>query len=214
MRNIRDILSLAPVMPVIVIERIEDAVPLARALVAGGLPVLEVTLRTAHALAALRLIAAQVPDAILGVGTVTRADEFAQAANVGAIFAVSPGLTPELLAAARDANMPFLPGVMTPSDIVLAQSAGIDAVKFFPAEPAGGVRMLKAFAGPFPDMLFCPTGGISIKTAAEYLALPNVACVGGSWLTPRDLIASARWSEISQLARQARALRPTEARTI
>jgi len=209
MRNIREILTIAPVMPVIVIDRIDDAVPLARALVAGGLRVLEVTLRTAHALASLRLIAEQVPDAILGVGTVTRTDEFAQAANMGAVFAVSPGLTPELLAAAREANMPFLPGVMTPSDIVLAQSAGLDAVKFFPAGPAGGVAMLKAFAGPFPGMLFCPTGGISIKSAPEYLALPNVACVGGSWLTPRDLIAAARWPEIARLAGEARALRPT-----
>jgi len=212
MRNIREILNVAPVMPVIVIDRIEHAVPLARALVAGGLRVLEVTLRTAEALAAVRLIAEQVPDAILGVGTVTRAGEFAQAASMGAMFAVSPGLTPELLAAANSAGMPFLPGVMTPSDIVLARAAGLDAVKFFPAQPAGGVAMLKAFAGPFPDMLFCPTGGISIKTAPEFLALPNVACVGGSWLTPRDLIATESWSAITQLAREACALRATKAR--
>lgn len=207
MPSIRDILRLTPVMPVIVIERIEHAVPLARALVAGGLRVLEVTLRTADALEAVCLIAKQVPDAILGVGTVTRADEFAQAATRGAVFAVSPGLTPELLVAARSAGMPFLPGVMTPSDIVLARSAGFDAVKFFPAQPAGGVPMLKAFAGPFPDMMFCPTGGITLKTAPEFLTLPNVACVGGSWMTPRDLIAAENWLAITSMAQEACALR-------
>lgn len=207
MRNIRDILKLAPVMPVIVIERIEDAVPLAKALVAGGLPVLEVTLRTPVALAAVKLIAQQVPEAVLGVGTVTRPDQFAEASGMGAMFAVSPGLTPELLCAASDAGMPFLPGVMTASDILLAQAGGLDAVKFFPAQQAGGVAMLRAFAGPFPDVLFCPTGGISLRSAPEFLALPNVACVGGSWLAPRELVASANWPEITRLAREARALR-------
>lgn len=205
--HMREILHLGPVIPVIVIERVEDAVPLARALLAGGVRVLELTLRTAAALQALRAIALEVDDVILGVGTVTRPEEFAAAAKAGASFAVTPGLTRELLAAARDSGLPLLPGVMTPSELIAARAGGYSELKLFPAQQAGGVGMLKALSGPFPDVLFCPTGGISAGSAPDFLALPNVACVGGSWLTPADAIATGDWNRITTLARQAQALR-------
>jgi 2-dehydro-3-deoxyphosphogluconate aldolase/(4S)-4-hydroxy-2-oxoglutarate aldolase len=205
--HMREILHLGPVIPVIVIERVEDAVPLARALLAGGVRVLELTLRTAAALQALRAIALEVDDVILGVGTVTRPEEFAAAAKAGASFAVTPGLTRELLAAARDSGLPLLPGVMTPSELIAARAGGYSELKLFPAQQAGGVGMLKALSGPFPDVLFCPTGGISAGSAPDFLALPNVACVGGSWLTPADAIATGDWNRITTLAREAQALR-------
>jgi 2-dehydro-3-deoxyphosphogluconate aldolase/(4S)-4-hydroxy-2-oxoglutarate aldolase len=200
-------MRLGPVIPVIVIDRTEQAVPLARALVAGGVRVLEVTLRTPAALDALARISSEVADAIVGVGTITRTRDFADALAAGARFGVSPGLTPKLAEAARSSALPLLPGVMTPSDIIAATDAGFTELKLFPARQAGGVDMLKALAGPFPDVMFCPTGGINPKTAAEYLALRNVACVGGSWLTPRDAIEREDWEVLTRLAREATALR-------
>ena len=204
--NVLEVMRVGPVIPVIVIEELAQAVPLARALVAGGVYVLEVTLRTPMALAAIRAMASEVPEAIVGVGTLTRPEEFAKALDVGARFGVSPGLTPVLVQAARASGLPLLPGVMTPSDVIAARLAGFRELKLFPAEQAGGVDMLKALAGPFPDVTFCPTGGITAETAPAFLALPNVACVGGSWLTPKAALAAGDWEAITALARQAAAL--------
>lgn len=205
--NIRDIMRASPVMPVIVIDRVEDAVPLARALVDGGIRVLEVTLRTAAALESIKAIAAAVPDAIVGVGTVTRPEQFAEVKAAGARFAVTPGLTDELAAAAKAAGIPLLPGVMTPSEVIAALAHGFDAMKLFPAEQAGGLGMLKALGGPFANVLFCPTGGVTLESAPKFLALPNVACVGGSWLVPKDKVAAGEWFAVTQLAREAAALK-------
>lgn len=199
--NVREIMRACRVMPVIVIDRLEDAVPLAEALVAGGVKVLEVTLRTPVAMAAVKAIAAAVPDAIVGVGTVTRPEQFAEAKAAGAVFAVTPGLTEELALAAKAAGLPLLPGVMTPSEVIAALGWGYDAMKLFPAEQAGGIAMLKAMSGPFADVLFCPTGGVTLDSAPKFLALPNVACVGGSWIVPKDKVASGDWAAITQLAR-------------
>ena len=199
--NILQIMRTGPVIPVIVINRLEDAVPLARALVAGGVRVLELTLRTPVALKAIEAIANEVEGAIIGVGTITRPEDFDAALKAGALFGVSPGLTPELIAASRDSSLPLLPGVMTPSEVIAARAAGFTELKLFPAQQAGGVGMLKALGGPFPDLAFCPTGGIGVTTAPEFLALPNVACVGGSWLTPGDAVASRDWGRITALAR-------------
>ncbi|GAA4345604.1 bifunctional 4-hydroxy-2-oxoglutarate aldolase/2-dehydro-3-deoxy-phosphogluconate aldolase [Variovorax defluvii] len=200
--NILSIMRMGPVIPVIVIDRLEDAVPLARALVAGGIRVLEITLRTPMALQAIEAIADEVEGAITGVGTITRAQDFDAALKAGALFGVSPGLTPELVAAARDSALPLLPGVMTPSDVIGARTAGFRELKLFPAQQAGGVGMLKALAGPFPELNFCPTGGIGAPTAPDFLALPNVACVGGSWLTPAGSVAARDWGRITTLARE------------
>jgi len=205
--NILQIMNTGPVIAVIVIERVQDAVPLARALVAGGVRVLELTLRTPVALQAISAIAHEVEGAIVGVGTLTRALDFEQSIKAGALFGVSPGLTPELIAAARDSGLPLLPGVMTPSELIAARAAGFTELKLFPAQQAGGIGMLKALGGPFPDVSFCPTGGISAATAADYLALANVACVGGSWLTPRDAVQSGDWPRITALALGTAALR-------
>lgn len=201
--QLTDVMRTGPVIPVIVVDRLDDAVPLARALVAGGVRVLELTLRTPVAMQAVSAIADAVEGAIVGVGTVTRPEEFTQAVHAGALFAVSPGLTPDLAAAARDSGLPFLPGVMTPSEVMAARAAGFRQLKLFPAQPAGGVAMLRALGGPFPDLSFCPTGGITAATAPEFLALPNVACVGSSWLTPPDAIACGDWGRITALARAA-----------
>jgi 2-dehydro-3-deoxyphosphogluconate aldolase/(4S)-4-hydroxy-2-oxoglutarate aldolase len=179
---------------------------LARALVAGGICVLEVTLRTKHGLDAIRAMA-QVEGAILGVGTLTKPEEFAAARDAGAVFGVSPGLTPALIAASKSSGLPLLPGCMTPSDVMLAREAGFRELKLFPAMQAGGVGMLKAIGGPLPDVTFCPTGGISIETAPQFLALKNVACVGGSWLTPADAMKAGDWAHITELAKAASALR-------
>jgi 2-dehydro-3-deoxyphosphogluconate aldolase / (4S)-4-hydroxy-2-oxoglutarate aldolase len=203
-----ELLCLGPVIPVIVIQDVERAVPLARALVAGGVRVLEVTLRTPAGLPAIRAIAREVPEAIVGVGTLTDADEFAAARDAGAQFAVSPGLTPALVDAARASGLPWLPGVMTPSDVIAARAAGLRQLKLFPAEQAGGLGMLKALHGPFPDVLFCPTGGVTPNTAPQFLALPNVPCVGGSWLTPPAAVAAGDWNAITALATHASSLRP------
>jgi 2-dehydro-3-deoxyphosphogluconate aldolase/(4S)-4-hydroxy-2-oxoglutarate aldolase len=205
--NILDLMRCGPVIPVIVIDRIEQAVPLARALVAGGVRVLEVTLRTPVALQAVSAIAQEVEGAILGVGTMTRVEDFAESIKAGALFGVSPGLTHELVSAARDSGLPLLPGVMTPSDVIAARTAGFTALKLFPAQQAGGIGMLRALGGPFPDITFCPTGGITAATATDFLRLPNVACVGGSWLTPPDAIAAGDWGRITALARETAQLR-------
>ena len=201
--KLEQVMALAPVIPVIVIDRVEDAVPLATALVAGGLPVLEVTLRTGAALAAVERIAAEVEGAVVGVGTVTRPQQFSAARDAGAVFAVSPGLTDELATAARQSGLPLLPGVFTPSEAMAARALGFDALKLFPAQQAGGIGMLKAMAGPLPDLRFCPTGGIGADDFRDFLALPNVACVGGSWVCPGDLVAAGDWAGIERLATDA-----------
>jgi 2-dehydro-3-deoxyphosphogluconate aldolase / (4S)-4-hydroxy-2-oxoglutarate aldolase len=204
--NIREIVALAPVIPVLTINELEHAVPLARALVAGGLRVLEITLRTPIALAAIDAIAKALPDAVVGVGTLTRAVDFAAADRVGAQFGVSPGLTPELAAASRGARFPLLPGVMTPTELIAARAAGFNVLKLFPAEQAGGIGMLRALGAVFPDVSFCPTGGITRATATDYLGLSNVVCVGGSWVAPASLLAAGDWSGIESLARDAAGL--------
>jgi 2-dehydro-3-deoxyphosphogluconate aldolase/(4S)-4-hydroxy-2-oxoglutarate aldolase len=201
-----DIMRSASVIPVIAIDDPEHAVPLARALVAGGICVLEVTLRTAHGLGAIRAMS-EVPGAIVGVGTLTQPEEFAASRDAGAVFGVSPGLTPALIEAARKSGLPLLPGVMTPSEVMAAREQGFRQLKLFPAVPAGGVGMLNAIAGPLGDVTFCPTGGISIETAPQFLACKNVACVGGSWLTPKDAIKAGNWAHITELAKAAAALR-------
>jgi 2-dehydro-3-deoxyphosphogluconate aldolase/(4S)-4-hydroxy-2-oxoglutarate aldolase len=202
-----EIMRASPVIPVIAIDDIKHAVPLAKALVAGGIRVLEVTLRTAQGLPAIRAIAEQVPDAIVGVGTLTQGEEFAAARDAGAVFGVSPGLTPALIQAAKASGLPLLPGVMTPSEVMTAREAGFKHLKLFPAVPAGGLGMLNAIAGPLPDVMFCPTGGISQENAAQFLACQNVACVGGSWLTPKDAMQAGDWARITHLAMAASALR-------
>jgi len=204
--DIRDIMSASPVIPVLIIQLLEHAVPLAQALVRGGLRVLEVTLRTSCALEAIRAMRAAVPDAIVGGGTLTRARDFSDCAAAGAQFGVTPGLTAELIAAAAKSGLPLLPGIMTPAELIAARAAGFSACKLFPAQQAGGVGMLKALGGPFPDQVFCPTGGVSRANAAEYLALPNVLCVGGSWITPAAAMATGDWAAIESLARDAAGL--------
>lgn len=199
----RSILALAPVIPVLTIERLEHAVPLAQALCAGGLRVLEVTLRTTHALAAIEAMRKAVPDAVVGVGTLARPQDFVDAARAGAQFGVSPGLTLELANAAKQAPFPLLPGIMTPSELIAGLGWGFNTFKLFPAQQAGGIGMLKALGAPFPDVLFCPTGGISRATAPDFLALPNVVCVGGSWVAPADKIRAGEWRAIEELARDA-----------
>ncbi len=199
----RDILHAGPVVPVMVIQTLEDAVPLAQALVAGGIRVLEITLRTPVALEAIRLIADHVKDAIVGAGTVITPDQLAAATDAGALFAISPGLTPRLLSAAAASGTPLIPGIATISELMQGMEYGLDCFKFFPAEAAGGIPMLRAIAGPIPQVTFCPTGGISLDNYKAYLALSNVACVGGSWLAPVDVVRDKRWDRITELARQA-----------
>jgi 2-dehydro-3-deoxyphosphogluconate aldolase / (4S)-4-hydroxy-2-oxoglutarate aldolase len=194
-------------MPVLNIAELENAVPLARALMAGGLRVLEIALGTPVALAAVEAIRKAVPDAVIGVGALTRAVDFAAAGRVGAQFGVTPGLTPELAAAARGARFPLLPGVMTPAEVLAARAAGFNVLQLFPAQQAGGIGMLQALGETFPDVLFCPTGGITSAVAPDYLTLRNVACVGGSWVAPRALVAAGDWSGIEALARAAAALK-------
>ena len=193
----------APVIPVIVLHDVKHAVALARALVAGGIRMLEVTLRTPQALACLEAIAREVPEAVAGAGTVRSAADVQASLNAGARFAVSPGYTHTVGQACRDAGLPLLPGVATGSEIMAAQDDGYNELKFFPAMQAGGPAMLKAWGGPFIDVRFCPTGGVTQANAAEFLALPNVACVGGSWLTPADALATGDWARITALAREA-----------
>jgi len=201
-----DIMRTSAVIPVIAIDDPAHAIPLARALVAGGIRVLEVTLRTAHGLQAIRDMST-VDGAIVGVGTLTQPEEFAAARDAGAVFGVSPGLTPALIAAAKSSGLPLLPGVMTPSEVMAAREQGFRQLKLFPAVPAGGVGMLNAIYGPLPDITFCPTGGISQETASQFLNCKNVACVGGSWLTPKDAIQAGNWDRITELAKAASGLR-------
>ena len=198
----------APVIPVIVLADIAHAVPLARALVAGGIRMLEVTLRTPVALACIELIAKEVPDALVGAGTVRSAADAQAAAMAGARFAISPGYSHSIGKACHDVGLPLLPGVATGSEIIAAQQAGYSALKFFPALQAGGAAMLTAWQGPFGDVRFCPTGGVTAANAGELLALANVVCVGGSWLTPAEVVGAKDWSRITQLARAASALWP------
>ncbi|MFD9910307.1 bifunctional 4-hydroxy-2-oxoglutarate aldolase/2-dehydro-3-deoxy-phosphogluconate aldolase [Streptomyces sp. NPDC059063] len=201
------VLDLAPVIPVVVVDSAEAAVPLARALVAGGLPAIEVTLRTPAALDAIRAVAAEVPDAIVGAGTVISARNVEDAVAAGARFLVSPGWTEALLDAMRGSGVPFLPGVSTTSEVVALLERGVRELKFFPAEAAGGTAYLKSLAGPLPQARFCPTGGISAASAPSYLALKNVGCVGGSWMLPADAVAAGDWARVESLAREAAALR-------
>lgn len=199
----RDVMGAAPVIPVIVLHDVAHAVPLARALLAGGIRMLEVTLRTPQALACMEAIARDVPEAVVGAGTMRSAADVQASAMAGARFGVSPGYTSKVGQACRDAGLPLLPGVATGSEIMMAQEDGLTELKFFPAMQAGGLAMLKAWQGPFGEIKFCPTGGITSANAPEFLALSNVACVGGSWLVPNDAIVSGDWGRIETLARAA-----------
>ena len=205
--NTLDLVAHGPVIPVIVINRLEDAVPMAQALVDGGVRVLEVTLRTPIALQCMEAIARSVPGAILGAGTVRSAADAQAAKDAGCAFAVSPGYTSTIGNACREIDLPLLPGTATGSEVMQANADGYFFLKFFPAMQAGGIAMLKALAGPFTDVVFCPTGGITLETAPHFLALPNVKVCGGSWLTPADAVAAKDWARITQLAREASALR-------
>ncbi|MFF1482229.1 bifunctional 4-hydroxy-2-oxoglutarate aldolase/2-dehydro-3-deoxy-phosphogluconate aldolase [Streptomyces sp. NPDC058301] len=201
------VLDLAPVVPVVVLDDAADAVPLARALVAGGLPAIEVTLRTPAALDAIRAVVAEVPGAVVGAGTVVTAAGVADAVAAGARFLVSPGWTGGLLDAMAASGVPYLPGVATASEVVALLERGIREMKFFPAEAAGGTAYLKSLAGPLPAARFCPTGGISPASAPAYLSLPNVGCVGGTWMLPPDALAARDWGRVEALAREAAGLR-------
>jgi 2-dehydro-3-deoxyphosphogluconate aldolase/(4S)-4-hydroxy-2-oxoglutarate aldolase len=199
--------SHGPVIPVIVLHRVEDAVPLAEALLAGGVKVLEVTLRTPVALQCIEAIAKALPEALVGAGTIRSAADAQAAQDAGSRFAVSPGYTAEVGAACRAIGLPLLPGVATASEVMAASADGLSFLKFFPALQAGGIPMLKALGGPFPDITFCPTGGISLESAPQFLALSNVKVCGGSWLTPADAVAAGDWPRITRLAREAQSLR-------
>ena len=205
--SIEAIAALTPVIPVLTIDRVEDAVPLGQALVRGGLPVLEITLRTSEALEAARQIASNVPDAVVGVGTVLDPVQMRQAREAGVRFAVSPGCTPELAEAAASIEMPYLPGIQTISEAMALRQKGFKFLKFFPADAAGGVTWLKAVAAPLAGLKFCPTGGIGESTAPSYLDLANVACVGGSWVAPKEAVAAGDWGRITALATAASKLR-------
>lgn len=198
--RIRELIGRTAVIPVLVIDAVTDAVPLARALRDGGLKMLEITLRTPAALPSIAAIAAELPDVVVGAGTVRNASDARLAREAGARFVVSPGYTAALGAACVELGLPCLPGVATASEVMAAFNDGYDVMKFFPAEAAGGLAMLNAFAGPFPDVAFCPTGGIDAENAPAYLARPNVLCVGGSWLAPRAEVAAANWTKITELA--------------
>lgn len=204
--SIHSIMNRSPVIPVLAIADVRQAVPLATALVEGGLLVLEVTLRTPVAVEAIRAIKAALPQAVVGAGTVLDRTQLNDAGAAGADFIVSPGCTPRLLESVAQSGLPFLPGVSTPSEMMTLLEQGVTAMKLFPAEAAGGIAMLKAVAGPLPQISFCPTGGIGPNNARDYLALSNVACVGGSWLAPTDLVTAARWENIRDLARQSATL--------
>jgi 2-dehydro-3-deoxyphosphogluconate aldolase / (4S)-4-hydroxy-2-oxoglutarate aldolase len=198
-KKLAELLRSACVIPVLTIERLEDAVPLAKALVAGGVRVLEVTLRTPVAIEAAKAIMSEVPDAVVGIGTILNADDLKRAQALGAKFGISPGATPDLLRAVAASGLPFAPGITTASELIQALAHGFDLVKFFPAEQSGGIKALRALAGPFPDVRFCPTGGIGEANAAAWLAEPNVVAVGGSWLCPAADIRSGNWAGISAI---------------
>jgi 2-dehydro-3-deoxyphosphogluconate aldolase / (4S)-4-hydroxy-2-oxoglutarate aldolase len=211
--TINAVMTAAPVIPVVTITDIEAAVPLAAALVDGGLPVIEITLRTAGGLDAIHRIRREVPKAMVGAGTVLNARDVVAAREAGAVFGVSPGLTPALIKALEDHGAdgvykwPFLPGIATASEAMMAIEAGFDRLKLFPATVVGGISLIKALAGPFPQLRFCPTGGITAATATDFLSLPTVTCVGGSWLTPKDAVENGDWEAIRTLAREAATLR-------
>lgn len=207
MMNPLELARHGPVIPVIVIQKLEDAVPLAQALVSGGVKVLEITLRTPIALQCMEAIAKAVPDAIVGAGTIRSVADAQSAKDAGCWFGVSPGYTPEIGRACRDMGLPLLPGVSTGSEVMMANADGYSFLKLFPATAVGGINLLKALHGPFPDVDFCPTGGITVETAPQFLALPNVKVCGGSWLTPADAVASKDWGRITKLAKEAGALR-------
>lgn len=202
-----DLLELSPVMPVVVISDVDDAVPTAQALLAGGIGVIELTLRTPVALEAIARIAAEVPGIVIGAGTVTSPDQAKQAADAGAAFLVTPGVTDRVLDAAFDTGLPFLPGASTVSEAMRLAERGLSTLKFFPAEASGGIAYLSSIGGPLPGLKFCPTGGITVKTAPDYLALANVGCIGGSWLTPKDALQAKDFARVETLAREAAALR-------
>ena len=204
--RVGSLLSLVPVVPVVVLDDLDHAVPVARALVAGGLPVIELTLRTPVALDAIRAIADEVPEILVGAGTVLTPGQAKEARDAGAQFLVSPGATPALLAGMAETGLPFLPGTATVSEVLAVLEAGWTEMKFFPAEASGGTAFLSSVASPVPAARFCPTGGITAATAASYLALPNVGCVGGSWLTPKDALASGDWARVERLAAAAASL--------
>jgi 2-dehydro-3-deoxyphosphogluconate aldolase / (4S)-4-hydroxy-2-oxoglutarate aldolase len=201
--NPKDLARHGPVIPVIVLQRVEEAVPLAEALLAGGVRVLEITLRTPAALAGMEAIAKALPEAIVGAGTLRSPADVRAARDAGCVFGVSPGYTTAVGQACREAGLPLLPGVATASEVMAAQADGLDFLKFFPATAAGGIPMLKALAGPFPDVVFCPTGGITPASAPDFLALPNVIVCGGSWLTPAEAVAAGDWARITALAKAA-----------
>jgi len=205
--GLHDLLATTPVVPVLAIDSVGTALPLARALVAGGLPVLEITLRTPAALEIIRAIAGEIEAAVVGAGTVLTPEQYRDAVRVGARFVVSPGATPALLDVAEASSVPFLPGAGTSSEVMRLLERGYGCLKFFPAEPAGGVAYLQALVAPLPGALFCPTGGINAARAPGYLALPNVVCIGGSWVAPRDAVAAGDWAAITRLALAAAALR-------
>jgi len=206
-RNLAELLVLSPVIPVLTIEHAEHAVPLARALLEGGIGVVEITLRTEAAMAAMAAIIAELPAMVVGAGTVLTAAQYKSVADLGAQFVVSPGSSPSVLQAAAASRTPFLPGAATPTDVLHLLEAGYRLQKFFPAEPAGGIPMLKSIGAPITDVRFCPTGGITLASAADYLALPNVICVGGSWLTPADALRTGDWRRLTTLAAEAAALK-------
>jgi 2-dehydro-3-deoxyphosphogluconate aldolase / (4S)-4-hydroxy-2-oxoglutarate aldolase len=195
------VMTATAVVPVIVVDSVEEAVQLGKALVAGGVPVLEVTLRTAVALEAITALRKEVPEAIVGAGTVCSREQYVKAIEAGSQFIISPGMTADLLTVGKEYPVPYLPAVATISDILLGMEYGYDHFKFFPAEVNGGIKALQAFGGPLPDIRFCPTGGISEKNFRDYLALPNVLCVGGSWIVPKELVKAQKWDEITALAK-------------
>ncbi|MFP6086674.1 bifunctional 4-hydroxy-2-oxoglutarate aldolase/2-dehydro-3-deoxy-phosphogluconate aldolase [Helicobacter pylori] len=201
--KIIEVLQISPIVPVVVIENIKDAVPLAQSLIEGGIPIIEVTLRSSCALEAIELIAKNVPKMRVGAGTILNPTQLEQAQNRGAEFLISPGLTIKLLEHAKKKDMPLIPGVSSSSEVMQALELGYNALKFFPAEYCGGVKLLNAFNGPFKGVKFCPTGGISADNMRSYLSLENVLCVGGSWLTPKDLIQNKEWDKITEICKRA-----------
>ncbi len=205
--KIIEVLQISPIVPVVVIEDLKDAVPLAQSLIEGGIPIIEVTLRSSCALEAIELIAKNVPKMRVGAGTILNPTQLEQAQNRGAEFLISPGLTPSLLEHAKKKDMPLIPGISSSSEVMQALELGYNALKFFPAEYCGGVKLLNAFNGPFKGVKFCPTGGISADNMRSYLNLENVLCVGGSWLTPKDLIQNKEWDKITEICKRALALR-------
>lgn len=198
-----DIFAMGPIVPVLVIENIEDAVPIANALIAGGINVLEVTLRTANALDVIKEIATKLPHAMVGAGTVINPETLQQSIAAGAKFAISPGLTKELLAASIESTIPLIPGIASISELMTGIDAGFDHFKFFPAEAIGGAKSIKSISGPFPNIRFCPTGGINVNNMGNYLSLNNVACIGGSWLVPDDAVLNKDWDRITQITKEA-----------